>query len=73
MRFGFGCFLCVIELVFIESEMAGKRKRNSSSEKLKEDVNRGKAYVSTKKKDVNRGKASGSTKKAFMSDNKEVT
>ena len=58
--------------------MAGKRKRNSSSEKLKKDVNRGKSYVSTKKKDVNRGKASGSTKKAFVSDakacdNKEVT
>jgi len=42
--------------------MAGKHKRNSSSEKLKEDVNRGKSSVSTNKKDVNRGKTLGSKK-----------
>ena len=63
VRFGFGYLLCVTELVFFESEMAGKRKRNSSSQKLKEDVNRGKSSVSTKKKDVNRGKAPGSKNK----------
>jgi len=58
--------------------MAGKHKRNSSLEKMKEDVNRGKAPVSTNKKDVKRGKSSNTTKKAFVSDakacdNKEVT
>ena len=41
VHFGFGCLLCVTELVFFQSEMAGKRKRNASSQKLKEDVNRG--------------------------------
>ncbi|QCD78880.1 hypothetical protein DEO72_LG1g2516 [Vigna unguiculata] len=58
------------EGVFVH-EMAGKRKRNASSQKLKEDVNRGESSVSTRKKDVNRGKAPGSKKKkAPMSDAK---
>jgi len=63
MRFGFGCLLCVTELIFFQSEMAGKHTRNASSQKLKEDVNRGESSVSIRKKDVNRGKAPGSKKK----------
>ncbi|QCE05769.1 hypothetical protein DEO72_LG9g775 [Vigna unguiculata] len=37
--------------------MAGKRKRNSSSEQLKKDVNRGEASGSTKKASVSDAKA----------------
>jgi len=70
VRFGFGCLLYVTELVFFESEMAGKRKRNASSQKLKEDVNRGKSSVNTEIKDVNGGKTPGSKKKVSVSDAK---
>ena len=65
VHFGFGCLLCVTELFFFQSEMAGKRKRNASSQKLKEDVNRGESSVSIRKKDVNRGKAPSSKKKSI--------
>ncbi|QCD96924.1 hypothetical protein DEO72_LG6g1634 [Vigna unguiculata] len=66
---GGGAFGFFFEEVFAR-EMAGKHKRNSSLEKMKEDVNRGKAPVSTNKKDVKRGKSSNTTKKAFVSDAK---